>query len=133
MSSYYTTGNPVKPKRFEIIFSESENLFKLESMVEYVALSSTRGISLKEREDLSASFQKNRLISGRDCMPKWCTGKGYFAQLSFAYNNQSVFETLYPELVSQNPQGWWEEFQNQETDKLGWFVDLAIRAWRYKI
>jgi hypothetical protein len=133
MSFNYTTGNPIKPKRFEIIFSESENLFKLESVVEYVALSSTRGISLKERENLSTSFEKNSSIYGRDCMPKWCTGRGYFAQLSFAYNNRSVFEALYPELVFQNPQGWWEEFQNQETDKLGWFIDLAIRAWRYKI
>lgn len=133
MSFNYTAGNPVKPKRFEIIFSESENLFKLKTVVEYVALSSTRGISLKERENLSTSFEKNSSIYGRDCMPKWCTGKGYLAQLSFAYNNRSVFEALYPELVSQNPQGWWEEFQNQETDKLGWFVDLAIRAWRYQI
>lgn len=133
MSFNYTTGNPVKPKRFEIIFSESENLFKLESVVEYVALSSTRGISLKDRENLSASFEKNSSIYGRDCMPKWCTGKGYFAQLSFAYNNRTVFEALYPELATKNPQGWWQEFQKQETDKLGWFVDLAIRAWRYKI
>ncbi|NMF59301.1 PDDEXK family nuclease [Pseudanabaena yagii] len=133
MSFNYTTGNPVKLKRFEIIFSELEDLFKLESVVQYVALSSTRGISSKERENLSANFEKNSLIHGRDCMPKWCTGKGYFAQLSFAYNNQSVFEELYPELVSKNPQGWWEEFQKQETDKLGWFVDLAIRAWRYRI
>ncbi|PZO37621.1 MAG: hypothetical protein DCF19_18215 [Pseudanabaena frigida] len=128
-----STGNPVKPKRFEIIFSELEDLFKLESVVQYIALSSTRGISSKERENLSANFEKNRLIHGRDCMPKWCTGKGYFAQLSFAYNNRSVFEELYPELVAKNPQGWWQEFQTQETDKLGWFVDLAIRAWRYKI
>lgn len=126
-------GNPVKPKRFEIIFSELEDLFKLESVVQYVALSSTRGISAKERENLSANFEKNSLIHGRDCMPKWCTGKGYFAQLSFAFNNRSVFEELYPELVAKNPQVWWEEFQKQETDKLGWFVDLAIRAWRYKI
>jgi hypothetical protein len=133
MSFNYSTGNPVKPKRFEMIFSDSEALFKLESIVEYIALSSTRGISLKEREDLPANFEKNRLISGRDCMPKWCTGKGYFAQLSFAYNNRSVFEELYPELVTKNPQGWWEEFQTQETDKLGWFIDLAIRAWGYKI
>ncbi|MCY7332760.1 MAG: hypothetical protein LH649_08905 [Pseudanabaena sp. CAN_BIN31] len=133
MDVYYSTGNPVKPKRFEIIFSESENLFKLESPIQYVALSSTRGISLKERENLSASFEKNSLICGRDCMPKWCNGKGYFAQLSFGYNNQSVFKALYPELVSKNPQGWWQEFQTQETDKLGWFIDLAIRAWRYKI
>ncbi len=133
MSFNYSTGNPVQPKRFEIIFSESEDVFKLQSAIPYVALSSTRGISLKERENLSASFEKNSLIHGRDCMPKWCRGKGYFAQLSFAYNNQSVFEALYPELVSQNPQGWWQEFQTQETDKLGWFIDLAIRAWRYKI
>jgi hypothetical protein len=133
MSFYHTTGNPVKSKRFEVIFSDSEDMFKLQSIVQYLALSSTRGISLEERANLSTAFEKNRFGSGRDGMPKWCTGKGYFAQLSFAGNNRSVFEELYPELVAKNPQGWWEEFQTQETDKLGWFVDLAIRAWRYKL
>ena len=133
MSFYYTTGNPVKPKRFEIIFSDSEDMFKLQSIVQYLALSSTRGISLEERANLSAAFEKNYSVSGRDGMPKWCRGEGYFTQLSFAGNNRSVFEKLYPELAGKNPQGWWEEFQTQETDKLGWFVDLAIRAWRYKI
>ena len=133
MGFYDVVGSPVKVKRFELIFNETTNLFKLDKNVQYLVLIQTRGISLKERENLSEAFQKNYLVSGRDGMPKWCKGDKYLLQLSLSYNNRFTCQELYPELVAKNPQGWWEEFQKQETDKLGWFVDLAIRAWRYKI
>jgi hypothetical protein len=133
MGVYDVVGSPVKVKRFELIFNETTSLFKLDKSVDYLALISTRGISLKERENLSAAFQKNCLVSGRDGMSKWCKGDKYLFQLSLGYTNRCTCQELYPELVIKNPTGWWQEFQTQETDKLGWFVDLAIRAWRYKI
>ena len=133
MGLYHVEGNPVKIKRFEIIFNETNDLFKLDKNVDYLALISTRGISLKERENLSMAFQKNCSVFGRDGMPKWCSGNNYLSHLSLGYHNRFTCQELYPELVVKNPTGWWQEFQTQKTDKLGWFVDLAIRAWRYKI
>ena len=133
IDSYGLARNAIKLKRFEIIFSETNNLFKLDTQVQYLALSSTRGITIKERVNLSAAYSQNRLVSGRDCMPKWCEAKNYMFYVSLMYKNPIVFQELYPDFVTANPKGWWEEFQNQETDKLGWLVDLAIRAWRYKI
>lgn len=133
MGFYDVVGSPVKVKRFELLFEETTSLFKLDKNVDYLALISTRGISLKERENLSAAFQKNCLVSGRDGMPKWCKGDKYLSQLSLGYNNRYTCQELYPELVIKNSTGWWQEFQTQETNKLGWFVALAIRAWRYKI
>ncbi len=133
MGFYDVVGSPVKVKRFELIFSETTSLFKLDKSIDYLALISTRGISLKERENLSAAFQKNCLVAGRDGMPKWCKGDEYLSQLSLGYNNRYTCQELYPGLIIKNPTGWWQEFQTQETETLGWFVDLAIRAWRYKI
>lgn len=133
IDSYGLARNAIKLKRFEIIFSETNNLFKLDSQVQYLALSSTRGITVKERVDLSVTYSQNRLISGRDGMPKWCEVKDYMFYVSLMYKNPIVFQELFPDFVSANPTGWWQEFKTQETDKLGWFVDLAIRAWRYKI
>jgi hypothetical protein len=133
MGAYHVVGNPIKIKRFQIIFDETKNLFKLDENVRYLVLISTSSITLKERENLSVTFEKNRSIFGRDGMPKWCKGDNYLFQLSLGYNNKSACQELYTELVSANPTGWWQEFQTQETDKLSWFIDLAIRAWRYKI
>jgi len=133
MGFYDVVGNPVKIKRFELIFDNPQSLFKLDNNIQYLVLISTRGITLKERENLSATYEQNHLISGRDGMPKWCKGDKYLFHLSVGYNNRSACQELYPELISKNPTEWWQEFQVQSTDKLGWFADLAIRAWRYKI
>ncbi|TYQ28859.1 hypothetical protein [Pseudanabaena sp. UWO310] len=135
-SSYRSIQNPIKLGRFIIISIENSNLLNLDSRINYLVIRSSGGLSLKEKENVSLAFEKNRLKSIREGMPKWIMAEGYISILSYTVRepkNPIVFKELYPDLVSANPTGWWQEFQTQETDKLGWFVDLAIRAWRYKI
>ena len=132
-----TGRNLIKLKRFEIIIEEA-NLFNLASQVKYLVLSPNSGVSLKEKENLSITFEENSSLISREGMPKWCKGRDYLSLLSLVYFNPplfnpAIFQPLYKDLEAENPQGWWQEFQSQSTDKLGWFADLAIRAWRYKI
>ena len=128
-----TTRNSVKVGRFIIVSNEGSNLFSLTASIDYLVLRPSGGLSLKEKADLSGAYKANFGKLTRGGFPKWCLTKNYIVQLGFFGHDRIVFEELYPDFVSANPTGWWEEFKTQETDKLGWFVDLAIRAWRYKI
>lgn len=130
---YGRLKNPIRISKFELVFTECPNLFAFDSYFNYLVGCPSGGLSSKEKENIAKAFQENRLKFIRGGMPKWSLPKNYTSLLSFTYKNPLVFQELYPDLVSANPTGWWEEFQTQETDKLGWFVDLAIRAWRYKI
>lgn len=125
--------NPIKISRFVVVSTECSNLFDLNSNVNYLVGYSSGGLSSKEKENIDKAFKENSLKFIRGGMPKWSLPTNYISLLSFTYKNPLVFQELYPEFVSENPKSWWEEFKTQETDKLGWFVDLAIRAWRYKI
>jgi hypothetical protein len=125
--------SPIKIGRFAIVSTECTNLFNLDSHINYLVGYSSGGLSSKEKENIAKAFKDNSLKSIRGGMPKWNLPKNYINLLSFTYKNPIVFQELYPDFVSANPEIWWQEFQKQDTNKLGWFVDLAIRAWRYKI
>jgi hypothetical protein len=133
LTTYGRIRNPIKMGRFAVISTESTNLFSLDSYVSYLVGYSSGGLSSKEKENIAKAFKENSLKSIRGGMPKWSVPKNYISTLSLSYKNPVVFKELYPDSVSANPESWWQEFQTQETDKLGWFVDLAIRAWRYKL
>ena len=124
---------PIKIGRFAVISTECTNLFNVDSHINYLVGCPSGGLSSKEKENIAKTFQENRLKFIRNGMPKWSLPKNYISILSFTCKNPIVFQELYPDVVSANPTNWWQEFQTQETDKLRWFVDLAIRAWRYKI
>ncbi len=124
---------PIKLARFEVVITEKSKLLNPDAHISYLVANSTGGIKSQDRENLSISFEQNRLKKIRGGMSKWSIAEDYLICLSCSYKNPIVFEKLYPDLVAQNPEGWWQEFQSQFTYTLSWFVDLAIRAWRYKI
>lgn len=129
-----TTRNVVKLGRFIIVSNEDSNIFSLNRGIDYLVLRSSGGLSLKEKANLSEAHRANVGKFTRGGSPKWWVAKIYIDQLGLLSSHQRMaFKELYPDFVSAHPIDWWKEFQKQETDKLGWFVDLAIRAWRYKI
>lgn len=128
------TRTVVKLGRFIIVSNEDSNLFNLNSSVDYLVLRSSGGLTLKEKANLAEAHRASLGKSTRGGSPKWWVAKIYINQLElFSSHQRMIFKELYPDFLAAHPTDWWQEFQKQETDKLGWFVDLAIRAWRYKI
>jgi len=119
--------------RFAIVYTEDSNMFNLDSSVQYLITCSTAGISQKKIENILTHPTLNRSSTIKFCSAKnytsILTGIGLLAGIRDITN----FKKLYPDFVSSSPTNWREEFEAQSTDKLGWFVDLAIRSWNYKI
>ncbi len=121
----------IKFGRYAIVSTEGSNLFDLNSHIHYLISCSTAGISQQEIDKTP-----RRATLARDGTLKSCQAKNYIPQLTFigsGIKDITILNKLYPEFISLSYKNLEEEFKNQSTDKLGWFVDLAIRAWRYKI
>ena len=102
--NHYFSLHPFLFRTTEIITNAPYNLFKSDNCVQYLALSTTRGISLKERENLSTIYEQNRSIYGRDCMPKWCIADHYISQISQlgCSSNPIIFQELYKDFIPSN-------------------------------
>ncbi|MGB3510337.1 MAG: hypothetical protein WBA93_14095 [Microcoleaceae cyanobacterium] len=38
-----------------------------------------------------------------------------------------------PNTITDEDRTWWESYQTQTHTNLGWYIDLAIKTWNYRI
>jgi hypothetical protein len=72
-------------------------------------------------------------------MLKWSKANLYLAQatnLSVASNSFRLLIYLLKGItppIDKDTLKWWESYTTQTPNDLGWYVDLAVKTWNYRI
>ena len=117
--------------RFGLVLAENHNPFSKDSIVEWVVCTKTN-IDLKEKQNPNKNLTFNR-----QGMLKWSKANMYLAQATMGGGN-SFWLLLYllkgitPPINNETTR-WWESYRTQTPTNLGWYVDLAIKTWNYRI
>ncbi|NER04571.1 MAG: hypothetical protein F6K17_19135 [Okeania sp. SIO3C4] len=121
------TNIRVPVTRFGFVLAANEIPLSDDSKVEWIVF--TKGtVDLKYKE---LSFNKNG-------MAKWCEPTQYlhFASIG-SYNTFSLLTYLLigltPDAMSDEDRVCWNSYKNQTPKNLGWYIDLAIKTWNYRI
>lgn len=117
--------------RFGLVLAENHNPFSKDSIVEWVVCTKTN-IDIKEKQNANKNLTFNR-----QGMLKWSKANMYLAQATMGGGN-SFWLLLYllkgitPPIDNKTTR-WWESYRTQTPTNLGWYVDLAIKTWNYRI
>ena len=117
--------------RFGLVLAENHNPFSKDSIVEWVVCTKTN-IDIKEKQNANKNLTFNR-----QGMLKWSKANMYLAQATMGGGN-SFWLLLYllkgitPPIDNETTR-WWESYRTQTPTNLGWYVDLAIKTWNYRI
>lgn len=70
-------------------------------------------------------------------MTLWTKANFYLAQASLG--SQNTFQLLIYLLKGMKPPiyeetfTWWNSYKNTTPENLGWYIDLAIKTWNYRL
>ena len=117
--------------RFGFVLKKGSNPFSESSSIEWV-------VCTKNTLNLNEQPQPNT-YSGmtRDGMLKWCQPNMYLSQAALGYNNTfwlliNLLKGITPPLDNTTLE-WWKSYAKETPTNLGWFIDLAIKTWNYRI
>jgi len=117
--------------RFGFVLKKGSNPFSPNSSIEWV-------VCTKDTINLKEQPQPNT-YSGmtRHGMLKWCQPNMYLVQSTVGHYN-TFFLLLYllkgiTPPIDSTTREWWENYQKETPTNLGWFIDLAIKTWNYRI
>jgi hypothetical protein len=118
--------------RFGFVLKKGSNPFSENSSIEWV-------VCTKDTINLKEQPQPNT-FSGmtRHGMLKWCKPNMYLTQAAQGYNPNTFFLLLYllkgiTPPIDSTTREWWEIYQKETDFNLGWFIDLAIKTWNYRV
>lgn len=118
--------------RFGFVLKKVGNPFSPNSSIEWVVCTKDT-INLKEQPQANT-------FSGmtRHGMLKWCKPNMYLTQAALGYNHNTFFLLLYllkgiTPPIDSTTREWWEIYQKETEFNLGWFIDLAIKTWKYRV
>ncbi|MEG4492992.1 hypothetical protein [Microcoleus sp. D3_18_C4] len=118
--------------RFGFVLKKGSNPFSENSSLEWV-------VCTKDTINLKEQPQPNT-FSGmtRHGMLKWCKPNMYLTQAALGYNHNTFFLLLYllkgiTPPIDSTTREWWEIYQKETDFNLGWFIDLAIQTWNYRV
>jgi hypothetical protein len=117
--------------RFGFVLKKVGNPFYPNSSIEWV-------VCTKDTINLKEQPQPNT-YSGitREGMLKWCKPNMYLSQAALGYNNTfwlliNLLKGITPPLDNTTLE-WWKSYAKETPTNLGWFIDLAIKTWNYRI
>ena len=124
-------GQPARAiSRFGLVMNLQSSPLSRQGIIEYIVFCRSGTINIKEKPD------PKDLLSGhkfnRNGMLKWCKSNSYLFQVSGLYTTQ-ILKDLFWSPSLGNFTEWWENFQKESPDTLGWYIDLAIKTWKYRI
>ena len=118
--------------RFGFVLKKGSHPFSENSSIEWV-------VCTKDTINLKEQPQPNT-FSGmtRHGMLKWCKPNMYLTQAALGYNHNTFFLLLYllkgiTPPIDSTTREWWEIYQKETDFNLGWFIDLAIKTWNYRL
>lgn len=119
--------------RFGLVLAKDNNPFAQDSVVEWVVCTKeTINIKEKSSPDTISSFNRQGML-------KWSQANLYLAQATGVSVGNNSFRLLIYLLkgitlpIDENTLKWWKSYQIQTPDNLGWYIDLAIKTWNYRI
>lgn len=70
-------------------------------------------------------------------MLKWCKPNSYLVQATMGSRNtfwllMYLLKGIVPPIDDETSR-WWEVYKTQNHNKLGWYIDLAIKTWNYRV
>ncbi len=117
--------------RFGFVLKKGSNPFSENSSIEWV-------VCTKDTINLKEQLQPNT-FSGmtRHGMLKWCKPNMYLTQAALGYNNSfwlliNLLKGITPPLDNTTLE-WWKSYAKETPTNLGWFIDLAIKTWNYRV
>lgn len=114
--------------RFGFIMLSNSNHLSRQSIVEYIVFCRSGVINIKDKPNPKlpiSSFSRGGML-------KWCKPSAYLAQASGLYSIK-IFKDLLWEASFGDFSEWWQSFEKQSREDLGWFIDLAIKTWNYRV
>lgn len=119
--------------RFGIVLNEESNPLSQDSIVKWLVYTKTTIEMKNEPED-------NALLTfNRQGMTKWTRANMYLAQASVSRTNTNTFDLLMYLIKGVTPPfdeetlQWWKSNQTKTPVNLGWYINLAIKTWNYRL
>jgi len=116
--------------RFGLVCTENISPLSPSSTVEWVVCT---------QDTLNPKNKPENISFTRDGMLKWCRAKLYLAQASLGADNTFWLLiyllkgiTIDDESFHESWQ-WFESIKRQTPNNLGWFIELAIKTWNFRI
>lgn len=116
--------------RFGFIMNPKSKPLSREGIVEYIVFCRSGAINMKDKPD-PKDFSSGYKFS-RDGMVKWCKPHLYLRQASGLHTTQ-IFKDLFWSTSLGDYGDWWKSFEKQSHEELGWYIDLAIKTWNYRV
>ncbi|MEH2164275.1 MAG: hypothetical protein V7K38_25310 [Nostoc sp.] len=120
--------------RFGFVLAANNSHFAQDSVVEWLVCTKTT-VNLEENSNNNFCFSFDR-----HGMSKWTNANVYLCQASSNYgrNINTLDLLIYLLKGATRPfdisllESWWSQERNTPTN-LGWYIDLAIKTWNYRI
>lgn len=127
------TNIKIPVARFGLVLAKDNNPFAKDSVVEWVVCTK-EAINIKEKSssDQISSFNRQGML-------KWSKANLYLGQatgIGVTDNTSRLLIYLLKGItppIDENTLKWWKSYKLQTPDNLGWYIDLAIKTWNYRI
>lgn len=125
------TNVKIPVARFGFVLAKDNSPLSKESIVEWIVCT-TNTVDLKDKPSLTikSSFNWHGML-------KWCKPNSYLAQATMESSNtfwllMYLLKGIVPPIDDETLK-WWESSKIQNNNKLGWYIDLAIKTWNYRV
>ncbi|MEH2428732.1 MAG: hypothetical protein V7K26_14730 [Nostoc sp.] len=116
--------------RFGFVLAANNSHFAQDSVVEWLVCTKTT-VNIEENSNNNFCFSFNR-----HGMSKWTSANMYLCQAGGYINTLDLFIYLLKGANRPFDDSIWEWWRSQEKNtptNLGWYIDLAIKTWNYRI
>jgi Endonuclease NucS len=120
--------------RFGLVCEKNCSPLALTSTVKWVVCTNDT-VDIKEEPNRSVN---NGLCSTtRQGMPKWSKASSYLEKVAtYSPNTRSLINKLFEDAkqpLDFQESDFWEKIQDNTPTHLGWYVDLAVMTWNYRL
>jgi Endonuclease NucS len=134
LPSHVKTNVKLPLARFGLVCEKNCSPLALTSTVKWVVCTNDT-VDLKEEPNRSVN---NGLCSTtRQGMPKWCKANSYLVKSAmYSHNTSSLIKKLFEDAKQSldfQSLDFWEKIQDNTPTHLGWYVDLAVMTWNYRL
>ena len=117
--------------RYGLILAENSNPFCKNSIVEYLICTKDT-INVNDRAKLTKD-----LYLGQSRFSKWCRANVYLFYATLGSTNTywlllDILKGINPPIDNATSE-WWSSYKIQTPSELGWYIDLAIKTWNYRL
>lgn len=131
LPTHVRTNIKLPATRFGFVLAKDNSPLSKESSVEWIVCTKDT-VNLKDKYSPTANSSFNR-----HGMLKWCKPDLYLTQATMGSKNtfwllMYILKGIKPPIDDETLR-WWESYKIQNHNKLGWYIDLAIKTYNYRV